>query len=98
MLGKRYSITLIFRDNATGIENVKVFTAKRATGAWKQTFEDMIKHFTPNQVVTFLCKKYELGYGYSTLLGILTLGKWDDKINRESDDNESEVGFRKELR
>lgn len=85
MEDKRYRITITIEDLQTLHIEEHEFCAKRLTGAWRRVLEAVMKRFTANQIVTYMSKRYDIGYGYTTLLAAITLGEIDYKLIKEGD-------------
>jgi hypothetical protein len=65
---KRYCINVSIHDEKTGEHIEKSFLAERKLGAWKKVLEEVLPHVTPRQLMTFLKKRKDLGFGASKVL------------------------------
>lgn len=83
-MDKRYSLKVILVDNVKKEQTEYLYFADRKIGAWKKVLEEVLKHVTLAQLMTFLGKRKDLGFGWAEIMGWICSGKNDDTLLKEN--------------
>lgn len=81
---KRFSLKITLFDNVKKEQTEYNFTANRKIGAWKKVLEEVLRHITLAQLMTFLGKRKDIGFGWADIMGWICWGKNDDTLLKEN--------------